>query len=59
MPEGSLPSAKKLIPVVNIEVECPKLTQWEKRCKQRESVSEVLPDGKVQYDLHKKFYGIE
>uniref|UniRef100_A0ACD5XH42 Uncharacterized protein n=1 Tax=Avena sativa TaxID=4498 RepID=A0ACD5XH42_AVESA len=43
----------------DLEVECPRLTRWEKRCKQRESVSEVLPDGKFQYDLHKVFYGIE
>ncbi|VAH54782.1 unnamed protein product [Triticum turgidum subsp. durum] len=44
---------------INLEVECPKLKRWEKRCRERESVSEVLPDGKVQYELHKKFYGIE
>ncbi|XP_037474993.1 glutathione S-transferase 3-like [Triticum dicoccoides] len=44
---------------IDLEAECPKLTRWEKRCRERESVSEVLPDGKVQYELHKKFYGIE
>uniref|UniRef100_A0A0E0HWH8 Glutathione S-transferase n=1 Tax=Oryza nivara TaxID=4536 RepID=A0A0E0HWH8_ORYNI len=32
---------------------------WVKRCKERESVRQVLPDEGEMYELHKKWYGIE
>ncbi|XP_020180279.1 glutathione S-transferase U20-like [Aegilops tauschii subsp. strangulata] len=43
----------------DLEVECPNLMRWVKRCKERESVREVLPDEAKMYDLHKEWYGIE
>ncbi|KAL2331160.1 hypothetical protein Fmac_018741 [Flemingia macrophylla] len=33
-----------------MEVECPKLVAWVKRCMQRETVSKTLPDEKELYD---------
>lgn len=42
-----------------LEVECPKLTAWVKRCIARESVSKVLPNFEEMYELHKQWYGIE
>ncbi|XP_037480884.1 glutathione S-transferase U19-like [Triticum dicoccoides] len=42
-----------------LEVECPKLMRWEKRCKERESVRSTLPDEEEVYRMHKKWYGIE
>ncbi|XP_044321177.1 glutathione S-transferase 3 [Triticum aestivum] len=43
----------------DLEVECPKLMRWEKRCKERESVKSTLPDEEEVYRMHKKWYGIE
>ncbi|KAF0907508.1 hypothetical protein E2562_017433 [Oryza meyeriana var. granulata] len=43
----------------DLEVECPTLIQWEKRCKEMESVKHVLPNEEMMYELHKKWYGIE
>ncbi|KAI5009527.1 hypothetical protein ZWY2020_011664 [Hordeum vulgare] len=43
----------------DLEVECPKLMRWVKRCKERESVRAVLPDETKMYELHKEWYGIE
>ncbi|KAE8777156.1 putative glutathione S-transferase [Hordeum vulgare] len=43
----------------DLEVECPKLMRWEKRCKERESVKSTLPDEEEVYMMHKKWYGIE
>ncbi|PON82383.1 S-crystallin [Trema orientale] len=42
-----------------LEIECPKLSAWVKRCMARESVSKVLPDSSEMYELHKKWYGID
>ena len=42
-----------------LEVECPKISAWAKRCVARESVSKVLPDSAEMYKLHKTWYGIE
>ncbi|XP_027183326.1 probable glutathione S-transferase parC [Coffea eugenioides] len=42
-----------------LEEECPKLSDWVKRCLARDSVRKVLPDSVEMYELHKKFYGIE
>ncbi|PON72670.1 S-crystallin [Parasponia andersonii] len=42
-----------------MEIECPKLSAWVKRCMARESVSKVLPDSSEMYELHKKWYGID
>ncbi|KAH7545166.1 hypothetical protein FEM48_Zijuj01G0064900 [Ziziphus jujuba var. spinosa] len=42
-----------------LEVECPKLAAWVKRCLARESVSKVLPNPVEMYELHKKWYRIE
>uniref|UniRef100_I1Q846 Glutathione S-transferase n=1 Tax=Oryza glaberrima TaxID=4538 RepID=I1Q846_ORYGL len=33
--------------------------KWVKRCKERESMRQVLPDEGEMYELHKKWYGIE
>ncbi|VAH54783.1 unnamed protein product [Triticum turgidum subsp. durum] len=41
----------------DLDVVCPKLTQWAKRCKQRESVRAVLPDDTEMYEFHKEWYG--
>ena len=35
----------------NIEAECPKIIAWVKRCLQRKSVSETLPDGHKVFDF--------
>ncbi|XP_048553707.1 glutathione S-transferase U20-like [Triticum urartu] len=43
----------------DLEVECPNLMRWVKRCKERESVRAVLPDETKMYELHKEWYGIE
>uniref|UniRef100_A0A0E0E7I8 Glutathione S-transferase n=1 Tax=Oryza meridionalis TaxID=40149 RepID=A0A0E0E7I8_9ORYZ len=43
----------------DLKAECPFLMQWVKRCKERESVRQVLPDEGEMYELHKKWYGIE
>lgn len=43
----------------DLEVECPKLMRWEKKCKERESVKSTLPDEEEVYRMHKKWYGIE
>ncbi|CAD6221192.1 unnamed protein product [Miscanthus lutarioriparius] len=43
----------------DLDVECPGLMRWVRRCKERESVKDVLPDEDEMYELHKKWYGIE
>uniref|UniRef100_A0A0E0LH86 Glutathione S-transferase n=1 Tax=Oryza punctata TaxID=4537 RepID=A0A0E0LH86_ORYPU len=43
----------------DLNAECPFLMQWVKRCKEKESVRQVLPDEGEMYELHKKWYGIE
>ncbi|XBI96869.1 hypothetical protein VPH35_033090 [Triticum aestivum] len=43
----------------DLDVECPRLTYWAKRCKQRESVRAVLPDDTEMYEFHKEWYGIQ
>ena len=35
----------------SIEAECPKIIAWVKRCLQRKSVSETLPDGHKVFDF--------
>ncbi|KAL6647835.1 hypothetical protein ACP70R_015272 [Stipagrostis hirtigluma subsp. patula] len=44
---------------VDMEVECPVLARWVRRCHERESVRSVLPTGVNMYEIHKFFYGIE
>ena len=45
----------------SIEAECPKIIAWAKRCLQKKSVSETLPEGKKVYgflsEMQKK-YGV-
>ncbi|XP_030962113.1 glutathione S-transferase U19-like [Quercus lobata] len=36
---------------INIEVECPKIIAWAKRCLQKESVAKTLPDQKKVYEF--------
>ncbi|KAG0541656.1 hypothetical protein BDA96_02G035800 [Sorghum bicolor] len=43
----------------DLDVECPSLMSWVRRCKERKSVKGVLPDEDKMYELHKKWYGIE
>ncbi|RLM85004.1 glutathione S-transferase 3-like [Panicum miliaceum] len=43
----------------SIEIECPNLMQWVRRCKERDSVRSVQDDEDKMYELHKKWYGIE
>ena len=46
----------------SVEVECPKLITWSKRCMERESVSTSLPDHQKLYGFFlelKKWHGIE
>ena len=35
----------------SMEAECPKIVAWAKRCLQRKSVSETLPDGHKVFDF--------
>ena len=35
-----------------LEVECPKIIAWAKRCMQKEAVAKTLPDQKKVYEEH-------
>ncbi|KAL6880559.1 hypothetical protein ACP4OV_012124 [Aristida adscensionis] len=43
----------------DMEVECPRLVRWVRRCEERESVQSVLPSGQNMYEIHKWFYKME
>ncbi|KAJ1287763.1 hypothetical protein BS78_02G035400 [Paspalum vaginatum] len=43
----------------DLEVECPRLVRWVRRCRERDSVRAVLPDEVQMYELHKEWYGIQ
>jgi glutathione S-transferase len=43
----------------NMEAECPKFIAWVKRCMQKESVAQSLPDQKKVYELVVKWFGLE
>ncbi|XP_037482590.1 glutathione S-transferase U19-like [Triticum dicoccoides] len=59
IPLSSMFRAYEQLGKFDLEVECPKLMRWEKRCKERESVKSTLPDEEEVYRMHKKWYGIE
>ncbi|XP_059439549.1 probable glutathione S-transferase [Corylus avellana] len=44
---------------LSMEAEFPKIVAWAKRCLQKESVANTLPDQKKIYEFHMKWFGLE
>ncbi|XP_062162750.1 probable glutathione S-transferase parC [Alnus glutinosa] len=44
---------------LSMEVECPKIVAWAKRCMQKESVANTLPDQKKVYEFVLEWFGLE
>lgn len=51
--------AFKLLGNLDLEVECPKIFQWVKRCIQRESVSNNMPAQPEVYNIALEFLGLK
>lgn len=59
IPFYSMFLAFKLLGNLDLEVECPKIFQWVKRCIQRESVSNNMPAQPEVYDIALEFLGLK